>query len=274
MSRKFARGEGADGLFLKTLTECIGRLGAIDPSKAQALRELFHAELSKDARVIENPKDALRHEGAVLERLFSKKPVAVPEPEPIPVKPDVTIPEFVEALTKEKVEPAPSLGGADYFTGGDDFGLGDIDIEPEPVNPFIATDGVLKGCLDEWMRTRKHPYVRNVLINGKQYTIIGTAVVHGQNGNSVNINCTTGGAKKIRECDENVLVHFNGRPVTMSVDAPNGTAFFVWLCHYSPGRVFRFWMNRSVDGNRKDDPRGTFRILITKDGDGWRKVAA
>lgn len=252
MSRKFSPGEGADGLFLKTLTECIGRLGAIDPAKKQALVETFHAELAKNPRVAENPKEAMRHEGTILERMFTNKAVAVPAPEPIKPKDDVIVPSL-------DIE---------------DFGLSDIDIEPDPVNPYTVEGGVFARCLDEWMASRKHPYIRTLPINGKQYTVIGTAVVHGQNGSTVNINGTTGGFKKLRECDETILVHHNGRPVTMSKDGTNGTAFFVWLCHYSPGRVFRFWMNRQDNGVRKDDPRGTFRILITADGTGWRKVAA
>lgn len=255
MSRKFARGEGADGLFLKTLTECIGRIGAIDPSKASALREAFHAELLKDKRVVENPKDAMRHEGAILGRLFSAKPVEVPDPEPVPPKADVVIPNPDE----------PSVGDVE------DFGLGDIDIEPDPVNPYTE---VLSKSLDDWMTSRKHPYVRTIKIGGKDYTVIGTAVVHGKNGTTVNINCTTGNSRMLRECDETILVHYNGRPVTASKDGENGTAFFVWLCQYKPGRVFRFWMNRQENGVRKDDPRGTFRILITDDDCGWRKVAA
>jgi len=257
MSRKFSPGEGADGLFLKTLTECIGRVGAIDPAKKQALVETFHAELAKNPRVTENLKDAMRHEGTILERMFSTKNVALPAPAPIPPKADVVIP----------------IPGQETALTIEDFGLNDADLA-EPVNPYIADDGVLAGCLDDWMTTRKHPYVRTVLLDSKKYLVIGTAVVHGQDGSSININCTTGAFKKIRECDENILVHFNGRPVTMSKDGANGTAFFVWLCHYSPGRVFRFWMNRQENGTRKDDPRGTFRILITNDLQGWRKVAA
>ena len=273
MSRKFARGEGADGLFLKTLTECIGRLGAIDPAKAQALREAFHAELSKDKRVVENPKDAFRHEGAVLERLFSAKPVEIATPELALPKPDITVPSPDDA-TPTSLED---------FTL-DDFGITESDLVVEPPNPYIVEGGELQNCLKEWMLAKKHPFIRTVVINDgtktpqpKKFLVVGTAVAHGQNGNSLNINCTTGSFKKIRECDETILVHHNGRPVTLNADAPNGTAFFVWLCHFTPGKVYRFWMNRQVDGTRKDDPRGTFRILIvdnTNGGDGWRKVAA
>jgi hypothetical protein len=267
MSRKI-RGEGADGFFLKNLTECIGRLGAIDPTKAQKLREMYHAEIFKNPLAVENPKDYLRHEGVILERMFSAKALMMPVPAPEPPKPDVIVP----------LNPTSPAMSAD-----DDFGLGDIDIEPEPVNPYTDENGVLAQCLNEWTLFRKHPYVRTVVINDgtktqqpRKFLVIGTAVVHGQTGNTVNINCTTGNFKKIRECDETVLVHFNGRPVSMSKDGENGTAFFVWLCHYNPGKVFRFWMNRQevAMGTRKDDPRGTFRILITTEGDGWRKVAA
>ena len=258
MSRKFSPGEGADGLFLKTLTECIGRVGAIDPTKKQALVEAFHAELTKNPRVAENPKDALRHEGVILERMFSTKNVTLPAPEPVPPKADVVIP----------------IPGEEQALTIEDFGLSDSDLG-EPINPYIDPEGVLAKVLDEWMTCKKHPFIRQVLIDGKKFMIIGTAVVHGQDGSSININCTTGAFKKIRECDENILVHFNGRPVTMSKDGANGTAFFVWLCHNSPGRVFRFWMNRQEkNGTRKDDPRGTFRILFTNDLQGWRKVAA
>jgi hypothetical protein len=296
MSRKVATGEGADGLFLKTLTEVIGRLGAIDPAKAAALRIEFHAELMKNPRVAESPKEFMRHEGTILERMFSTKPVEVPAREhefswdghgrnvcktagcgawvrdgkgegfdkPCPFagpKPDVVVP-----MTGE--EPALSA---------EDFGLSDFDLEPEPENPYTKTGGVLATALDEWATTRKHPYVRTVQIDGKKYTVIGTAVVHGPNGEtSININATTGAAKKIRECDENVLVHFHGRAVSMQKDVPGSACFFVWLCHYVPGRVFRFWMNKrdTTTGTRKDDPRGSFRVLITDDFAGWRKVAA
>jgi hypothetical protein len=256
-TRKFARGEGADGLFLRTLTECIGRLGAIDPNKATALRDAFHRELSKDKRVSENPKEALRHEGAIIERLFSSKPVEVAPSEEIQPKPDITV-------------PSPN---ADAGFTIEDFGLGDGDLG-DPINPYTLEGGPVEKALNEWMLFRKHPYVKTVKIAGKKYTVIGTAVVHNQNGSTVNINCTTGAFKKIRECDENVLVHFNGRAVTMSKDDPNGTAFFMWLCQFKPGRVFRFWMNKMENGVRKDDPRGTFRILITDDDVGHRKVAA
>src|SRR5208337_618463 len=135
--------------------------------------------------------------------------VAMPKPEPEKPKPDVVVP----------LEPASEAI--------DDFGLGDLDIEPEPVNPYMTEGGVLESTLNEWMLARKHPFVRTVIINDgtkdvqpKKFLVIGTAVVHGQNGNSVNINCTTGNFKKIRECDETILVHFNGRPVTMSKDGP------------------------------------------------------
>src|ERR1019366_6291445 len=64
MARKISRGEGADGFFLKTLTECIGRLGAIDHAKAQVLREHYHSELFKNQLAVENPKEYMRHEGA------------------------------------------------------------------------------------------------------------------------------------------------------------------------------------------------------------------
>jgi hypothetical protein len=251
MSRKI-RGEGADGFFLKTLTECIGRLGAIDPAKAQKLREEFHADLFKNPLAIENPKEYLRHEGAILDRMFTCKVVELPKPEPVKPNEDMIVPMDI-----------------------DDATIGDFQLDPEPVNPYTKEGGVLAGVLDEWIATRKHPFVRTVMIDGKKYTVIGTAVIHGNStNNSVNINCTTGNFKKIRECDEKVLVHFNGRGVSLQKDLPNGQVFFVWLCLYSPGRVFRFWMNRMVDGQRKDDPRGAMRVLITEDAFGWRKVAA
>ncbi len=252
MSRKVARGEGADGLLIKTLTECIGRLGAIDPKKAPALRETFHAELMKNPRVAESPKDWLRHEGAIIQRMFTNKQVEVAPPEPAKPKDDIIIP-----------------------TSLDDLGLSDFDIEPDPVNNFTSENGPLAAALEEWATSRRHPFVRTVTIDGKKYAILGTAVVHYPDGRTVNINATTGNAKKIRECDETVLVHFNGRPVTMSKDVAGGTAFFVWLCHYTEGRVFRFWMNRSEHGTRKDDPRGAIRVLITSGATGgYRKVAA
>jgi hypothetical protein len=251
--RNVTRGEGADGFFLKTLTECIGRVGAIDPAKAQALRDAFHSELFKEKRALENPKDFMRHEGTILERMFKNPVAVVPPPEPITPKADVIVPSGSEVSTSEF-----------------DF---DFDIEPDPVNPYVTEGGPLAMALDEWATSRKHPFVRTIIINKVKYTVVGTAVVHGTK-ESVNINCTTGNFKKIRECDEQVLVHFNGRAVSLSQDTPNGTAFFVWLCHFKPGRVFRFWMNRNKDGVRKDDPNGSFRVLITDDQPGWRKVAA
>jgi hypothetical protein len=267
MARKFGPGEGSEGLFLKTLTECIGRLGAIDPGKKQALIESFHAELAKNSRVTENPKEALRHEGTILERLFTNKAVVQPPPEPAKPKGDVVIPTEVAGLA--------------------DLGLSDFDIEspagftiePDPVNPFTTEGGPLAKALEDWSTSRKHPFVRRITIGSgktaKDYLVIGTAVVHYPDGSSVNINATTGNSRKIRECDETVLVHFNGRPVTMQKDTTHGTCFFVWLCHYTEGKVFRFWMNRLQNGTRKDDPRGAMRVLITPEAEaGWRKVAA
>jgi hypothetical protein len=254
MARTFARGEGADGLFLKTLTECIGSLGAIDPAKAQALRNRFHEELAKDKRVAENPKDALRHEGAILERLFKVEPVVVPAPEP---KPDVVI---------STANPALDDFDFDFGTEGT---LGD------PINPYTAADGPLAALLEEWSTSRKHPFVRHVKIEGKEYIALGTAVVRYPDGTVANINCTTGAFKKLREADENVLVHFGGRPVSLSKEGQNGTVFFVWLCHHYLHRVFRFWLSRAdKGGTRKDDPRGQFRIKIDASTQGWSKVAA
>jgi hypothetical protein len=275
MARKFGPGEGSEGLFLKTLTECVGRLGAIDPAKKQALIESFHTELAKHPRVAENPKEALRHEGTILERLFSNKAVVQPPAEPAKPKDDIVIPTSPAGLA--------------------DLGLSDFDIEsppgfeiePEPANPYTVEGGPLAQVLEEWSTSRKHPFVRRISIpTGKtikrgsvpvmqDYLVLGTAVVHYPDGSSVNINATTGNVRKIRECDETVLVHFNGRPVSMQKDTDNGTCFFVWLCHYTPGKVFRFWMNRLQNGTRKDDPRGAIRVLITPETPaGWRKVAA
>lgn len=258
----FTRGEGADGFFLKTLTETLGRLGAIPVDKHQAIRDAYHAAIFKDQRAVEHTQDAMRHEGIILERLLVKVPAPVVAA-PVPVVAPAPTPALPKASITVPTGSEPP----------DTYDFGDFDIEPDPVNPYTLEGGPLAMVLDEWANSRQHPFVRTISIGKKEYTVVGTAVVHGLN-ETVNINCTTGSFKKIRECDEKILVHFNGRAVSMSRDTEGGTAFWVWLCHYTPGKVFRFWMNRNTNGVRHDDPKGTFRVLITKEPPGWRKVVS
>ncbi len=154
-----------------------------------------------------------------------------------------------------------------------DLLLDDVDASM-PASPRSALQEALEGVVERFSASPRHPFIETLVHEGKRYVVVGTATIRStkKEGVSRSANCTVKNYRRIKDADETVLVHVDGRPMCATRELENGVCF-VWLLHHTPGLVVRFWLNESDNGQRKDNPKGTYRISLVDDGTGWKKAA-
>ena len=107
------------------------------------------------------------------------------------------------------------------------------------------------------------------------YAVVGTCIGKSKrNPNATfNANCTTQNYRKVKDLPDHILVHRNGRPVSVGHDTPDGGRYFLWLLHHRPGLELRFWINVNEPGKpRSDIESGNVRVKLTDDADGWKRA--
>lgn len=154
-----------------------------------------------------------------------------------------------------------------------DLMLDDVDAEMPP-SPRSALQAALEEVAERFSKNLRHPFIESLTCEGKRYVVVGTATIHSvkREGVARSANCTAKNYRRIKDADESILVHVDGRPVCATRELENGVCF-VWLLHHTPGLAIRFWLNESDNGKRQDNPKGTYRITLVDDATGWKKAA-
>jgi hypothetical protein len=276
--------EGSNSFLLQTLTAVLASEGALRPDKVDAVRTKFLERLMSEPMGKQYPAETNRHAWTILSRLF---PVTEQAPvldlhKEVPIE-ALKLPEAVRSKTEEALRNF--LQGKEEKTPPSNPGVNlaldpaDMDLLLEDVNdaaPAALKDGLqvaLEETADRFAKGLKHPFIDTLRHDGKYYTVVGTAVIHSAKraGCTRNSNCTVNNLRRIKDADERILVHRDGRPMVVSRELENGGGVcFVWLLHQKPGLGIRFWLNERDNGTSKDNPRGTFRVTLTEDG--WKKA--
>ena len=243
MSKRIVE-KGSDSDIIEALTGALYGSAAIDPTKVDAFRRLFSVQMMDSPGGRKNPEAYGRHMGRILGKLF-KDPT-----------PQIAV----------DVQPART-GMADFEDLlGDDFTATN-----EVAAETALLEHELETALDEWALAPKHPFIRHIGIAGQRYAIVGTATVRNPEA-TWNLGCTTGNFAKLKDADEGVLVHRNGRPVTKSKDV-GSSSYFTWLVHFKVARSIRFWANYAPkNGPRQDNPAGSKRITMVDETPYFRVV--
>ena len=181
--------------------------------------------------------------------------------------------EFTEAMGIPVSPPSPAPINLGLDPADIDLLMDDVDATTPP-SARSALQEVLEGVAERFSKTMKHPFIETLTFEGKRYVVVGTATVRSakKEGVSRSANATVKNYRRIKEADESILVHIDGRPMCATRELENGVCF-VWLLHHTPGLVIRFWLNESDNGQRKDNPKGTYRISLVTDEPGWKKAA-
>jgi len=281
--------EGSNSFLLQTLTTVLVSEGALRPDKADAVRTKFLELLMLEPMGKQYPAETNRHAWTILSRLFPQPPMAMQLPpvvdkmeealrnlfRPVQSKTEEALQNFLQGKKEEDKTP-PSNPGVNLALDPADMDLLLEDLnEPAPAPPKDGLQVALEEAADRFSKGLKHPFIETVpcQIAGKYYTIVGTAVIHSAKraGCTRNSNCTVNNLRRIKDADERILVHRDGRPMVVSRELENGGGVcFVWLLHQKPGLGIRFWLNERDNGTSKDNPKGTFRVTLTEDG--WKKA--
>lgn len=275
--------EGSNSVLVRTLTDSIAIvLAETDPGAVDRFAETFKQKMFSQLGVTRQPRYA-RHIAEILERLQFQAQIAIAAKDPA----YIVIQHPVANGVNEPAKPAPVEGNYD-----DLFDLIDPPAAPpEDVSIDDAIDGLvnkpaedtvlepMRGIIEEYVTKRTHPFVRVFKHDyencGYRFVAVGTCVGKSKrNPNATfNANCTTQNYRKIKDLPESILVHRNGRPVTLCHETPDGGRFFLWLLHHKPGLELRFWINVNEPGKpRADVESGNCRLRLTDDAQGWQKV--
>ena len=298
---------GANSFLLRALVQSIVDEKAIPAEKVGPVIGRFKEYVDATETAKKNPAEVLRHVGEVLGHLYPLAAGAeVPKVElapPAPPEPLLPLPgeklaaEYVEAINTHPelvfmydpktgdgyaVKNAEGSPPPPPFTTPINLGLDPADIDllmddvdaSTPPSARSALQEVLEGVAERFSKTMKHPFIETLTFEGKRYVVVGTATVRSakKEGVSRSANATVKNYRRIKDADEDILVHIDGRPMCATRELENGVCF-VWLLHHTPGLVIRFWLNESDNGQRKDNPKGTYRISLVTDEPGWKKAA-
>jgi hypothetical protein len=240
--------KGSDSDIIEALTEALYESGAIDHTKFDAFRRLFSAQMMDSPGGRKNPEAYGRHMGRILGKLLKEAPPSV---------------ELATQVAPMALDPFAGILSLD-----DEFVLSPND---EAVLDAIFFAEALETALNEWAVDPKHPFIRYLDGPGGPYAMVGTATIRKPDV-TWNLGCTTGNFAKLKDADEKVLVHRNGRPVMKSKDI-EGSSYFVWLVHFKVSRSFRFWANEArKNGPRQDNPAGAKRIIMVEEEPHFRIV--
>lgn len=278
---------GSNSFLLRSLVQAIIDTGALRGDKVGATIDRFKALVSETDIAKRQPKDVSRH---VEEIAFQLHPLADKEAEPEKVAegtgwpyPEKEVPSDPKAYAKAVQDTAEKYS---FKSSAQDPHV-DLTLDPAeidlllddedasmPVNPRSAIQSVLEGIADRFAASPRHPFIETVMHDGKRYVAVGTATIHStkRENSSRSANCTVKNYRRIKDADESVLVHVDGRPMSASRDLANGVCF-VWLLHHVPGLAIRFWINENDNGARSDNPRGSYRMILTNDEAGWKKAS-
>ena len=277
---------GSNSFLLRSLVQALIDTRALRGDKVGALIERFKELVNETDIAKRQPKDVSRH---VEEIAFQLHPLADKESEPEKVAegtgwpyPEKEVPSDPKAYAKAVQDTAEKYG----FKSAPQDPHVDLTLDPAeidlllddedasmPVNPRSAIQSVLEGVADRFAASPRHPFIETVMHDGKRYVAVGTATIHStkRENSSRSANCTVKNYRRIKDADESVLVHVDGRPMSASRDLPNGVCF-VWLLHHHPGLAIRFWLSEGDTKTRRDNPQGAFRIILSDDVMGWRKA--
>ena len=283
--------DGSNSVLVRTLTDAAATL----LSKSGQLDEfitLFRTTMMAQPEVTRNGK-YMRHMAEVIDRLALRAVVNQ-------VKKD---PDYTMVATTGMVTTLPTTVTFTAPTNGEsthDFDdLLDLIDPPKPPAEDVSLDepGTIDEALDgskrahdpvydkmrtlveEYAKTRQHPFVRTMKVDAGgewvHYAVVGTCIGKSKrNPNATfNANCTTQNYRKVKDLPDHILVHRNGRPVSVGHDTPDGGRYFLWLLHHRPGLELRFWINVNEPGKpRSDIESGNVRVKLTDDADGWKRA--
>jgi hypothetical protein len=269
--------QGSDSFLVRTLTEVAAPILS-ESGKLEAFITTFKAVAGSQPEVKKNPRWH-RHIAEIVEKLEKEAFRSI-------IATAAADPDYSVIVTPALVPPPVVAENYD-----DVFDLVDPAVQEVSLGDTIddALDGggktsaknefALETYMAEYVKARKHPFVHAFWMGDrgttKGYAVVGTCVGKSKkNPNATfNANCTTGNHRKIKDVPEDILVHRNGRPVTLCHETPEGDRYFLWLLHHKPGLELRFWINVNEPGkSRGDIESGNFRIRLTNEGQGWKRA--
>jgi len=259
-----------------------------ESSPGQKLADKFSAFVVDEAPLTEQTVEAeLKRTRELFEKSYDMRgtqlptsPAFYPNPQPIL---DAALKHKTDTDTSGHLDVAKALEGAGISVAPRvdlkldpadiDLLLDEVDVEAPP-SPRSALQAALEDVAERFSKSLRHPFIESLTCEGKRYIVVGTATIRSAKREGVgrSANCTAKNYRRIKDADESILVHVDGRPVCATRELESGVCF-VWLLHHTPGLVIRFWLNESDNGQRKDNPKGTYRITLVDDETGWKKAA-
>ncbi len=279
--------EGSNSFLLKALTEALAAENAISPEKFPAVSKSFQERVNANDLTKKYPAEVLAHVGTILGRLTPPEKTLDPHRE-IPIS-ELKLPEkdsnaetyprglrgVARATEAAGVAIPPFHAKTNLALDPADIDLLCEDIDASsPPSARGALQALIEGAADKFASSMKHPFIESLMFGEKRYIVVGTATIRSakKEGVSRSANATVKNYRRIKDADEAILVHVDGRPMCATRELENGVCF-VWLLHHVPGLVVRFWLNEADNGIRKDNPKGTYRITLTDTPVGWKMAS-
>ncbi len=212
---------------------------------------------------------------ADLSRLCGERQVSPPSTVKVDEQPKMTAEEIAAICDKSF-----SNEEARVLTGLDDPESVFFGSTPQTVEPSLATHEKIKAMFAEMKGKTTHPFVRIAEItdtSSQNGIYAGLGVADGRYtkpgpdlGKAFHVNCTINNYRRLREVPDNILVHHNGRPVTLVDDnKETGLRKTLYLVKFSDGIKIRFW-SRIGDTDR---PGGAKFVIFDSKAPGlWRMV--
>jgi len=280
--------EGSNSVLVRTLADAASGL-LVKSGQLDEFIDVFRKTMMAQPEVLRNPKYA-RHMSEVIDRLTLRAAIA----------PAMSDPDF--KVYKTAASPLP-VNGKSTHEFEDLFDLIDppappaedvsLDDEPGTIDDAMngnrkpraasAVHATMQMLAEEFASTRQHPFVRTFhyiekegpgVLSRNRYAVVGTCVGKSNKNPRAefNANCTTQNYRKIKDVPDDILVHRDGRPVSVCHETDDGSRFFLWLLHHKPGLELRFWINVNEPGKpRSDIESGNVRVKLTEDEQGWKR---
>lgn len=116
----------------------------------------------------------------------------------------------------------------------------------EAAATFLEQKGYLKSPME---------HHKVISVGGEQFVLMYTAVLRKAGGVTIHLNGTSGSARKLLDLDATYLAEPNGRRCLIHegvIPGYQSVVFTVVAARLVPGRSYRFWVSRRLDGDGQD----------------------